>query len=137
MLSGCPKEDLFIAKNAFLAFLRWDELNYYSSMKKKEERFLQFLTQKIHFESPKLSLLDELSPDGDTKFGTFIWLQLILGQKPCILEPIQLARQKVNIHYRSIIFKMSFWGHRFDPNTNGFFLRISALASKKRLNKKK
>jgi hypothetical protein len=26
---------------------------------------------------------------------------------------------------------MSFWCHRFDQNTNKFFLRISALASKK------
>ena len=39
---------------------------------KKSERFGQFLTQKIHFESPKLALFDELSEDGDTKFGNFI-----------------------------------------------------------------
>ena len=31
---------------------------------------------------------------------------------------------------------MSFWCHRFDQKTNKIFLRISALASKKRLNKK-
>ena len=40
--------------------------------KKNSERFGQFLTQKIHFESPKLALFDQLSPDGDTKFGNFI-----------------------------------------------------------------
>ena len=34
--------------------------------------------------------------------GNFIWLQLILGQKPCFLGPVQLVRQKVNIHYPSI-----------------------------------
>ena len=37
--------------------------------------------------------------DGDPKFGNFIWLQLILGQKSCCLGPIQLARRKINIHY--------------------------------------
>ena len=31
---------------------------------------------------------------------------------------------------------MSFWCHCFDQNTNEFILRISALASKKRLNQK-
>ena len=48
------------------------------------ERFGWFLTQKIHFESPKLALFDKLSPDGDSKSGNFIWLKLILGQKPCL-----------------------------------------------------
>ena len=43
-------------------------------------------------------IFDELSPDGDPKFGNFIWPQLILGQKPCFLRPIQLVRPKVNIH---------------------------------------
>ena len=37
---------------------------------------------------------------------------------------------------RSVNFKMSFWCHRFDQKTNNFFLRISALASKKRSNQK-
>ena len=40
--------------------------------KKNSERFGQFLTQKIHFESPKLAFFDELSPDGDSKSGNFI-----------------------------------------------------------------
>ena len=31
---------------------------------------------------------------------------------------------------------MSYWFHRFDQKTNEFFLRISALASKKRSNQK-
>ena len=31
-----------------------------------------------------LALFDELSLDGDSKSGNFIWLQLILGQKPCL-----------------------------------------------------
>ena len=31
--------------------------------------------------------------------GNFIQLQLIFGQKPCILGPRQLARWKVNILY--------------------------------------
>ena len=39
-------------------------------------------------------------------------------------------------YYRSGNFKMSFWYHRFDQKTNKFFLRISALASKKRSNQK-
>jgi hypothetical protein len=33
-------------------------------------------------------------------------------------------------------FKMSFWCDCFDQKTNKIFLRISALASKKRLNQK-
>ena len=40
-----------------------------------------------------------VSPNGDSKFGNFIWLQLILGQKPCFLGPIQLVTQKLNNHY--------------------------------------
>ena len=45
------------------------------------------------------TIFDKLSLDGDPKFDNFIWLQLILGQKPCFLGPIQLFRWKVNIHY--------------------------------------
>ena len=37
-------------------------------------------------------IFDKLSPGGDTDFGNF-------GQKPFLLGPRQLARQKVNIHY--------------------------------------
>ena len=59
--------------------------------------------QRIHFESPKLALTDELSPDGDLKSGNFIWLQLILGQKPCFLGPIQVLTKKVNIHYLILV----------------------------------
>ena len=33
-------------------------------------------------------------------------------------------------------FKLSFWCHRLDQNTNEFFSRISALASKKSSNQK-
>ena len=44
-------------------------------------------------------IFDKLSPVEDPKFGNFIWLQLIIGQKPCFLGPIQLVRQKVNIHH--------------------------------------
>ena len=47
-------------------------------------------------------IFDKPSPDEDTKFGNFIWLQLIFGQKPWFWGPIQLARQKVNIHYRTV-----------------------------------
>ena len=57
------------------------------------------MTWKIHFESPKLVLFDNLSPDGDSKFRNFIWLQLIHGQKTCFLGPIQLVTQKLNNHY--------------------------------------
>ena len=35
-------------------------LNWYSSMKKKLERFEQFLTKKIDFESQKLAFFDGL-----------------------------------------------------------------------------
>ena len=49
-------------------------LNWYSSMRIFLERFGWFLTSKIHFESPKLSLFDKMSPDGDSKSGNFIWL---------------------------------------------------------------
>ena len=43
-------------------------------------------------------IFDKLSLDWDSKFGNFIWLQLILTQKPCFLGPIQLVWWKVNIH---------------------------------------
>ena len=37
---------------------------------------------------------------------------------------------------RSVNFKMSFWCHLLDQNTNEIFSRISALPSKKMLNQK-
>ena len=49
--------------------------------------------------------------------------------KNCVLEIV--------FWWRSVNFKTSFWCHRLDQNTNAIFLRISALATKKRLNKKK
>ena len=42
-------------------------LNWYSSM----IFFFRKIRMKIHFESPKLTLFDKLSPDGDSKSGTF------------------------------------------------------------------
>ena len=36
------------------------------------ERFGRFLTQKIHFESPKLALSEDLLLNGDSKSGNFI-----------------------------------------------------------------
>ena len=42
----------------------------------------------------KTTLFTKMTPN----LGNFIRLQLILGQKPCFLGPIQLVRQKVNIH---------------------------------------
>ena len=33
-------------------------------------------------ESPKLTLFDELSPDGDSKSGNFIWLQSTVDSWP-------------------------------------------------------
>ena len=38
---------------------------------------------------------------------------------------------------RSVIFKMSFWCLHIDHKANEFFVKISALASKKRLNQNK
>ena len=67
-----------------MLFTKKVRLNSYSSMNFFLERFGWLLTYKIHFESPKLALFDKLSPDGDSKSGNFIWLQLILGQKPCL-----------------------------------------------------
>ena len=69
---------------------------------------LKELLFKIYLVSYQQSYLgqgifDELSPDEDTKFGNFIWLQLIFGQKPWFWGPIQLARQKVNIHYYVLV----------------------------------
>ena len=37
---------------------------------------------------------------------------------------------------RSVDFEMSFWSLQIDQKTNKFFVRISALASKKRSNQK-
>ena len=41
-------------------------------------------TKKVRL--PELELFDELSPDGDSKSGNFIWLQLILGQKTLLFR---------------------------------------------------
>ena len=75
------------------------------SMSKTTQIFLKKNFSEIYQFRRKTTLLlkwrpifDELSPDGDPKFGNFIWLQLILGQKPCFLGPIELVRWKVNIH---------------------------------------
>ena len=38
------------------------------------------------------------------KFGNFIWLQMIFGQKSCFLGLIQIVAQKVNIHYNIITY---------------------------------
>ena len=82
-----------------MIFSKKVRLNWYCSMKFFFRKIRMIFDIEIHFESPKLALFDELSPDGDSKSGNFIWLQLILGQKPCFLGPIQLVTQKVNIHY--------------------------------------
>jgi hypothetical protein len=37
---------------------------------------------------------------------------------------------------RSVNFEMSFWCHQIDQKTNGIFVRISALVSKKKSNQK-
>ena len=61
---------LKLAKNAF--YKKRAPKQLFFNEKKNSKRFGQFLTQKIHFESPKLALFDELSANGDTKFGNFI-----------------------------------------------------------------
>ena len=64
---------------------------------------LQFLNHFITKMTPNfLTNCHRMEPNGDPKFGNFIWLQLILGQKPCFLWPIQLVRRKVNIHYLKV-----------------------------------
>ena len=52
---------------------------------------------------------DKMSLDWDPKFGNFIWLQLILGQKPCFLGPRELVTQKVNIHYNTYRVLLTVW----------------------------
>ena len=76
-------------------FLNWSQqkmlftknlrLNWYSSMKIFFRKiWMIFDIENSKFKSPKLALFDKLSLDGDSKSGNFIWLQLILGQKPCL-----------------------------------------------------
>jgi hypothetical protein len=54
---------------------------------------------------------------------------------PYVLWPLA-KKVQIWIVKRSVDFKMSFWCHRLDQNTNLIFSRISALASKKRSNQK-
>ena len=49
-----------------------------------------------------MTFFDNQFMNGFTRYNGFIWIQLILGKKPCFLGPSQLARQKVNIHYLNI-----------------------------------
>ena len=81
-------------------------INYF--YKKCAPKQLLFIEKKSddfwHRKCPKLALFDEVSTDGDTNFGNFIWLQLIFGQKPCFLGPRQLV--KLNIHYLSWLISM-------------------------------
>ena len=41
-------------------------------MKKRFRKIWMIFDIENYFESPKLALFDQLSPDGDTKFGNFI-----------------------------------------------------------------
>ena len=77
-------------------------LNFFLSMKNTNlgtDFFIKnyFLITSI-FEPPYYYNHAQLSADGFTKFGNFIWWQLIFGQKSCFLGPRQLVRQEVNIH---------------------------------------
>ena len=72
-------------------------------MKKKFRKFRMIFDIENSLWKSKIGTFDHLSPDRDTKFGNFIWLQWIFGQKPWFWGPIQLARQKVNIHYCMVI----------------------------------
>ena len=44
--------------------------------------------------------------------------------------------KSILVFQKSVKFKMVFWSHRLDQNTNELFSRISALASKKMSNQK-
>ena len=61
-------------KLGMILVIKWFKNGSYQKIifTKKSERFGQFLTKKIYFESPKLALFDKLSADGNTKFGNFI-----------------------------------------------------------------
>ena len=80
-------------------FTKKVRLNWYSSMKLFFRKFRMIFDIENPLWKSKIGTFDELSPDGDSKSGNFISLQLILGQKPCFFGPIQLVMQKVNIHY--------------------------------------
>ena len=73
-----------------MLFTKKVRLNWYSSMKFFFRKIWMIFDIKNSLWSPKLPLFDKVSPDGDTKFGNFIWLQLIFDQKSCFFR-IQTA----------------------------------------------
>ena len=70
-----------------------------------------------------------------TPFGHFWWKSQYLCRKT-IWETKSQIFNKCCCGQRSVNFKMYFWCHYFDLKTNENFLRISALASKKRSKQK-
>ena len=85
-----------------MLFTKKVRLNWYSPMKFFFRKIQMTFDIENSLWKSKIGNFDELSPDGDLKSGNFIWLQLILGQKPRFLGPIQLVTQKVNIHYYQV-----------------------------------
>ena len=51
-------------------------------------------------------------------------------------SPKNSFKGKTKCFQRSVNFKMSFWYHCLDQNTNDIFSKMSVLASKKRSNQK-
>ena len=57
-----------------------------------------------------VKMFDEMSLNGNPKFGTFIWLQLILGQKPCLcwVPDLKIPLPKLIYYQLLIIFQREF-----------------------------
>ena len=61
-----------------------------------------------------------------------IRLQLILGQKPCFLKPIQLVEQKVNIHQdKPMKIADSSFGVKYGFQFPSFFFQFKRWNNKK------
>ena len=62
------------------------------------KKFSWFLTKKIDFESTILALFEALMLCQFSKYSNFIWIQLIIEQKPCFLGPIKQESPWRNWH---------------------------------------
>ena len=83
-----------------MLFTKKVRLNWYSSMKIFLVKIqMIFDIENSLWKSKIGTFWRTVTRCGDSKSGNFVWLQMILGQKPCFLGLIQLVRQKVNIHH--------------------------------------
>ena len=80
-------------------------LNWYSSMIffRKIRMIFDIVNSLWKSKIGTFALFDKLSPDGDSKSGNFIWLQLILGQKTFLLRTHKACYAKSKYSLSSMV----------------------------------